>query len=51
VEIDIGGRTKHIKSSPQVNYNDDKCAKKHEVVYPNKDESCKRIFNKVRRIL
>lgn len=45
------GRAKHIKSSPRVNCSDDKRAKKHEVLYPNKDESCERILNKVRSIL
>jgi hypothetical protein len=45
------GRAKHIKSSPRFNCNDDKLAKKQEVLYPNKDESCERILNKVRSIL
>jgi len=53
VEMDTGSRAKHIKSSPTpwVNCNDDKRAKKHGVVYPNKDKSRERILNKVRRII
>ncbi|GLT60924.1 hypothetical protein SLA2020_336640 [Shorea laevis] len=47
----FGGRAKHIKSSPRVNCSDDKRAKKHEVLYPNKDESCERILNKLRERL
>ncbi|XP_059436038.1 kinesin-like protein KIN-1 [Corylus avellana] len=47
----FGGRAKHIKSSPRVNCNDDKLAKKQEVLYPNKDESCERILNKLRERL
>ena len=51
LEISIGGRAKHIKASPRVNCNEDKYAKKHEALCPDKDESCKRILNKVRIIL
>ncbi|KAE8010155.1 hypothetical protein FH972_006545 [Carpinus fangiana] len=47
----FGGRAKHIKSSPRVNCNNDKLAKKQEVLYLNKDESCERILNKLRERL
>ena len=45
------GRAKHIKASPRVNCNEDKYSKKHEALCPDKDESCKRILNKVKIIL
>ncbi|KAB1202287.1 Kinesin-1-like protein PSS1 [Morella rubra] len=47
----FGGRAKHIKASPRVNFNEHKYAKKHEAFCPNKDESCERILNKLRERL
>ncbi|KAM4108439.1 hypothetical protein ACB094_03G045900 [Castanea mollissima] len=47
----FGARAKHIKASPRVNCNEDKYAKKHEALCPDKDESCKRILNKLKASL
>ncbi|KAF5453969.1 hypothetical protein F2P56_023672 [Juglans regia] len=47
----FGGRAKHIKASPRVSCNEDKCAKKHETLFENKDESSDRILNKLRERL
>ncbi|KAM4119268.1 hypothetical protein ACJW30_03G046500 [Castanea mollissima] len=47
----FGARAKHIKASPRVSCNEDKYAKKHEALCPDKDESCKRILNKLKASL
>ncbi|KAK4596038.1 hypothetical protein RGQ29_014209 [Quercus rubra] len=47
----FGARAKHIKASPRVNCNEDKYSKKHEALCPDKDESCKRILNKLKESL
>nr|POE57397.1 kinesin-like protein kin-1 [Quercus suber] len=44
-------KAKQIKASPRVNCNKDKYAKKHEALCPDKDESCKRILNKLKASL
>uniref|UniRef100_A0A7N2KR44 Uncharacterized protein n=1 Tax=Quercus lobata TaxID=97700 RepID=A0A7N2KR44_QUELO len=44
-------KAKQIKASPRVNCNEDKYAKKHEALCPDKDESCKRILNKLKASL
>ncbi|GMY21421.1 kinesin-like protein KIN-1 [Fagus crenata] len=47
----FGARAKHIKASPRVNCIEEKYAKKHEVLCRDKDESCKRILDKLRERL
>ncbi|XP_050274503.1 kinesin-like protein KIN-1 [Quercus robur] len=47
----FGARAKHIKASPRVNCNEDKYSKKNEALCPDKDESCKRILNKLKESL
>nr|XP_023913239.1 kinesin-like protein KIN-1 [Quercus suber] len=47
----FGARAKHIKASPRVNCNEDKYSKKNEAFCPDKDESCKRILNKLKESL
>ncbi|KAL0005825.1 hypothetical protein SO802_013386 [Lithocarpus litseifolius] len=47
----FGARAKHIKASPRVNCNEDKYSKKNEALSPDKDESCKRILNKLKESL
>lgn len=45
-------RAKHIKASPCVKYNEDKCAKAQEAPSrTKKEESTERIINKVRNLL
>ncbi|XP_075660017.1 kinesin-like protein KIN-1 [Castanea sativa] len=47
----FGARAKHIKASPRVSCNEDKYAKKHEALCPDKDKSCKRILNMLKASL
>ncbi|XP_030961026.1 kinesin-like protein KIN-1 [Quercus lobata] len=47
----FGARAKHIKASPRANCNEDKYSKKNEALCPDKDESCKRILNKLKESL